>query len=98
MQQCLISILDEFSLYKDFINNRTQKDEESINRLFVEFLECFSSLGAEKLEYPNEFVTDVKLYKEGFAPILEKFKDIEIQYLMLSDFYDFCRLTKKYRK
>jgi len=54
-------------------------------------------LGAEKLEYPNEFINDVRLYHEGFAPLHRKFEDIETRYLMLSDFYDFVRLTKRYK-
>jgi len=61
------------------------------------FSECFKGLGAEKLEYSNEFINDVRLYHEGFAPLHRKFEDIEIRYLMLSDFYDFMRLTKRYK-
>jgi hypothetical protein len=61
-------------------------------------MECFKSLGAEKLDYPKEFINDVKLYHEGFKPLHQKFEDIEIRYLMLSDFYDFARLTKRYKR
>jgi len=61
-------------------------------------MECFATLKEEKLEYPKEFITDVRLYHEKFPPLLQKFEDIQIQYLMLSDFYDFARLTIKYKK
>ena len=88
MKECLNQILHEFE----------KRGKEQIDDIFLDFMECFSSLGAEKLEYPKEFILDVKLFGEGFAPTLKKFEDREIQYLMLSDFYDYCRLTKKYRK
>ena len=58
----------------------------------------FGKLKEEKLEYPKQFINDVRLLHEGFSPLLQKFDDIQIRYLMLSDFYDFARLTKKYKK
>jgi len=95
---CLSEICQEFEVLSEFLSSRSQKDTLKINKLFLEFLDCFSSLGAEKLEYPKEFQNDVKLYLEGHPILVKKFEDIEIRYLMLSDFYDFCRLTKKYKK
>ena len=88
MKECLNQILSEFE----------KRGKEKIDDIFLDFMECFASLGAEKLEYPNEFILDVKLFNENFEPTLKKFQDREIQYLMISDFYDYCRLTKKYKK
>jgi len=94
----LVNICETFEETTDFLSNRSQEKEEIVTKLFFEFLDCFSSLKEEKLEYPKEFQTDVKLYLQGYAPLKKKFEDIEIRYLMLSDFYDFCRLTKRYKK
>jgi len=69
-----------------------------VTKLFYDFLECFSSLKAEKLECPKKFQNDVRLYLQGHVILKKKFEDVEIRYLMLSDFYDYCRLTKKYTK
>ena len=96
MHPCLIQICHEFEPLKGFLTNRAQEQELLVNRLFVEFMECFNSLKEEKLDYPKEFIGDVQLYHEGFELLHKKFEDIEICYLMLSDFYDFARLTKKY--
>ena len=30
--------------------------------------------------------------------LVKKFQDVQMRYLMLSDFYDYVRLTKKYKK
>ncbi|WP_419769592.1 MAG: hypothetical protein ACNI3C_09625 [Candidatus Marinarcus sp.] len=98
MQKCLITICQEFEAIDDFLHQQTKEKEAIVNRLFIEFMECFSSIKEEKLQYPSEFVNDVRLYNEGFALVHEKFKDVQIRYLMLSDFYDFARLTKKYQK
>lgn len=95
---CLINICREFENISHFLKDRTQEKERLVNKTFLEFMECFKNLKEEKLEYPQEFITDVRLYHEGFHLVLEKFEDVEIQYLMLSDFYDFARLTKKYKK
>lgn len=78
----------------NFLHDKSEA--QKLDTLFNDFLSCFGELKHEKLEFPKEFQTDVKLYKEGFAPIIEKFKDKEIRYLMLSDFYDFCKITKKF--
>jgi len=66
------------------------------NRLFFEFVDAFAALKEEKLDYPQEFRNDVRLYQEGFEPLMKKFDDIQIRYLILSDFYDYVRITKKY--
>lgn len=98
MNKCLVTICETFEETRDFFSQRSLKKEELVTKLFFEFLECFSSLKAEKLEYPKEFQNDVKLYLQGHPILKKKFEDIEIRYLMLSDFYDFCRLTKRYKK
>jgi hypothetical protein len=98
VQACLTAICKEFETIKDFLKERSFGQEQTVTRLFFDFLDCFSSLQAEKLEYPKEFQNDVKLYLQGHPVLTKKFEDIEIRYLMLSDFYDFCRLTKRYTK
>ncbi|MEA1916309.1 MAG: hypothetical protein U9N42_02145 [Campylobacterota bacterium] len=97
MNRCLIEICKEFETLKGFLKNQDDEKREIVNRLFEEFIECFSSLKEEKLEYPKEFIGDVRLYNEGFELVHDKFRDVEIRYMMLSDFYDFARLTKKYK-
>jgi hypothetical protein len=97
MHTCLVSICKEFETIEDFLHHKNALSSQKVNALFLDFMECFKALGAEKLEYPNEFINDVRLYHEGFAPLHRKFEDIEIRYLMLSDFYDFVRLTKRYK-
>ena len=96
MNACLVNICEAFEETTDFLSNRSQEKETIVTKLFFDFLDCFSSLQAEKLEYPKEFQNDVKLYLQGHPILKKKFEDIEIRYLMLSDFYDFCRLTKRY--
>ncbi|RXJ60043.1 hypothetical protein [Candidatus Marinarcus aquaticus] len=98
MQECLKNICTEFEKLKGFLNGATSEQEQLVNTLFEKFMDCFEHLKAEKLEYPKEFINDVRLYNEGFEPIYKKFADIQIRYLMLSDFYDFARLTKRYIK
>jgi len=97
MHPRLIEICKEFETLQGFIQSPTPQKDEKANKLFYEFIDCFSELKGEKLEYPKEFRDDVRLYKEDYEPIIKKFKDIEIKYLMLSDFYDYVRITKKYR-
>lgn len=98
MTQCLVVICKEFEKIESFLNEQTIEKENKVNKLFINFMSCFKDLKEEKLEYPKEFVNDVRLFHEGFHPILEKFQDVQMQYLMLSDFYDFARITKKYSK
>ena len=97
MNECLVNICETFEEITDFFSDRTVEKEEIVTKLFFDFLECFSSLQAEKLSYPKEFQNDVKLYLQGHPILTKKFEDVEIRYLMLSDFYDYCRLTKKYK-
>lgn len=98
VNQCLVHICERFEKITDFLTHRSQEQEEIVSNLFLDFLDCFSSLQSEKLEYPKEFQKDVRYYLQG-EPIMKKqFEDIEFRYLMLSDFYDFCRLTKRYTK
>ncbi len=96
MHPRLVDICREFETLKGFLQEPTTQKEEKLDSLFFEFLDCFSELKGEKLEYPKEFRNDVRLYKEEFEPIIKKFEDKQIRYLMLSDFYDYVRLTKKY--
>ena len=98
MQECLVKICKEFENTKGFLQDKSDEKVELVNKLFFNFMECFSGLKAEKLSFPKEFIHDVKLYQEDFAPLVKKFEDIEIRYLMLSDFYDFARITKLYKK
>jgi len=96
MNPCLTQICQEFETLQGFLKHRTQEQESVVNKLFLDFMACFNILKEEKLDYPKEFIGDVRLYHEGFELLHQKFEDIEIRYLMLSDFYDFARLTKKY--
>ena len=82
----------------DFLTQRSQEQEKVVSNLFQDFVECFSSLQAEKLEFPKEFQKDIKFYQQGEPVMIKQFEDIEFRYLMLSDFVDFCRLTKRYIK
>ncbi|MEA2028764.1 MAG: hypothetical protein U9N49_07290 [Campylobacterota bacterium] len=97
MKPCLIAICQEFEKLKGFLNTPSDEQIALVDRLFFEFLECFSGLKEEKLEFPKEFAHDVSLYLEDFEPLVKKFEDKQIRFLMLSDFYDYARLTKKYR-
>lgn len=98
MHNSLIEICVEFEKLEGFLTNPTKTQVLLVDTLFLKFMNCFKDLREEKLDYPKEFVGDVRLFHEGFAPLLEKFEDIQIRYLMLSDFYDFARLTKRYKK
>ncbi|XPV69889.1 MAG: hypothetical protein ACNI25_04770 [Halarcobacter sp.] len=98
MQNCLVEICKEFETLKGFLKTPTKEQEETVNRLFYKFMECFPTIKEEKLEYPREFIDDVRLYNEGLEIVHKKFEDTQIRYLMLSDFYDFARVTKKYKK
>jgi len=97
LNQCLVGICERFEKINDFLTHRSQEQEEIVAQLFLDFVECFSSVGAEKLEYPKEFQKDVKYFSQGEPIMMKQFEDIEFRYLMLSDFVDFCRLTKRYK-
>lgn len=98
LDQCLVGICERFEKINDFLVYRSQEQEEIVIQLFSDFVECFSSMQAEKLEYPKEFQKDVKYFLQGEPVMMKQFEDTEFRYLMLSDFYDFCRLTKRYTK
>jgi len=98
VDQCLVRICERFEEIADFLVHRSQEKEEIVTKLFLDFLNCFSSLKAEKLEYPKEFQKDVKYYLQGEPIMMKQFEDIEVRYLMLSDFVDFCKFTKRYSK
>lgn len=98
MDQCLVHICERFERLTDFLRDKSPEEVEIVSNLFLDFIDCFSSLRSEKLEYPKEFQKDVKYFSQD-EPIMKKqFEDIEFRYLMLSDFYDFCKLTKRYIK
>jgi len=97
MKPCLVTICQEFEKLKGFLKEPSEEQLLLVDKLFFDFLECFSTLREEKLDFPKEFAHDVSLYLDEFEPLVKKFEDKQIRYLMLSDFYDFARLTKKYR-
>lgn len=98
MNECLHNICQSFEETTDFLTDRSETKAKIVTKAFYDFLECFSSLKEEKLEFPKEFQNDVSNYLKGNLGLLKKFEDVEMRYLMLSDFYDFCRLTKRYKK
>lgn len=98
VDQCLVRICERFETVTDFLTQKAPDQEEIVIKLFQDFVECFSSLQAEKLDFPKEFQKDVKFYLQCEPVMMEQFEDIEFRYLMLSDFVDFCRLTKRYTK
>lgn len=98
MNQCLVKICKEFESIQNFLQEPNDIKEHSINKLFQNFLVCFSSLKEEKFDYPREFAKDIHLYNDGSEPIIKKFEDVQMRYLILSDFYDYVRLSKKYKK
>lgn len=98
MHKCLNEICKEFENLSGFLKDPNEEKKELVNKLFYKFMECFPTIKEEKLEYPSEFTEDVKLYNEGLEIVHKKFGDIQIRYLMLSDFYDFARITKRYKK
>lgn len=97
MHNSLVEICKEFEKLKGFLNDPTKEKKELVNKLFYDFMECFPKIKEEKLEYPKEFIEDVRLFNEGLELVHKKFEDIQIRYLMLSDFYDFARITKRYK-
>lgn len=98
MRKCLVEICKEFENTKGFLQNKTQEKIKLVNKLFYKFMDCFASIKEDKLDFPEGFAYDVKHYNEGYEPMVKKFEDIDIRYLMLSEFYDFARLKKFYKK
>ncbi len=77
LNTCLVNICATFEEITDFFSDRSSEKEAIVTKLFFDFLECFSSLQAEKLEYPKEFQNDVKLYLQGHPILKKKFEDVE---------------------
>ena len=55
LDQCLVGICEKFEEITDFLAHRSQEHEAIVIQLFADFVEYFSSVGAEKLDYPKEF-------------------------------------------
>ena len=98
MHKCLVEICQEFETVEDFLTKPSEEKNELISSLFLDFMEGFPLIKEEKLAYPKEFIHDVSLFNEGNFMLVKKFQDVQMRYLMLSDFYDYARLTKKYKK
>ena len=98
MHKYLVEICQEFETIENFLTKPNEKNNELVNSLFSDFMECFPLIKEEKLAYPKEFIHDVSLFNEGNFMLIKKFQDVQMRYLMLSDFYDYVRLTKKYKK
>ena len=98
MQKCLVEICKDFENTQGFLRDKSTEKIAIVNDLFYRFMDCFATLKEEKLVFPEGFAYDVKHFNEGYGPMVKKFEDIEIRYLMLSEFYDFARLKKFYKK
>ena len=96
MQKCLVDICKKFESTSNFLRDKTDEKTTTVNSLFLKFIECFASLREEKLDFPKEFANDVSLYIDNNKALVEKFEDVEMRYLIISDFYDYCRITKKF--
>ncbi len=95
MNPCLINLCKEFEPLRGFLHDPAAHKQQQVRRLFLEFMRCFSSIQEEKLRFPREFQNDVRLFNAGDGPTIRKFEDVQLQYLLLSDFYDYCRLSKR---
>ena len=98
MEKCLEQICKDFEETKGYLKEPTPEKIELVNNIFHRFMDCFLHIGAQKLDFPKEFNEDVRLYNQGNEKLITKYKDVDIRYLMLSDFYDYARLTKLYKK
>lgn len=96
MQHCLEYICKEFEKVQDYLNTPTPAKEVIINNLFENFMHCFIEYPFEKKRYPKEFLDAANLYESGDTVILKRFEDIGMRYLLLSDFYDYVKITKLY--
>lgn len=94
MHPALYDCLNGFEQIKDFLTAKNREKEKKLDNVFEDFISCYASLKEEKLKYPKEFSTDVRLFREQNPSILKKFEDREMRFLMLSDFYDYCRIKK----
>jgi hypothetical protein len=68
------------------------------NNLFKNFMKCFLEYPFEKKRYPKEFLETANLYNDGDVVTLKRFEDIGMRYLLLSDFYDYVKITHLYQK
>jgi hypothetical protein len=98
MNRDLEIICKIFETTKGFMKNPTKKKCDMVEMLFESFMVSFSFLREEKLDYPQEFRDSVTAYNDENKITKDYFEDIEMKYLILSDFYDYARLTKKYIK
>lgn len=98
MKQCLYEICVEFEELQGFLTEKTDAKKDKVNQLFFRFVNCFSFLGEEKHAYPREFAADCALFVAGDSGVVDKFGDIEMRYLILSDFYDYARLKKLFTR
>ncbi len=98
MQQCLEYICREFEKVKDYLHRPTLEKERIIDNLFANFMQCFSEYPFEKKRYPKEFLEAANLYNAGDAVVRQRFADVGMRYLLLSDFYDYVKITHLDRK
>ena len=61
-------------------------------------MQCFSEYPFEKKRYPKEFLEAANLYNAGDAVVRQRFADVGMRYLLLSDFYDYVKITHLDRK
>ena len=98
MQHCLEYICREFEKVKDYLHAPSPVKELIINNLFENFMDCFGQYPFEKKRYPKEFLDAANLYNVNDPVILKRFEDIGMRYLLLSDFYDYVKITHLYHK
>ena len=98
MQQCLEYICREFEKVKDYLYHPSPAKGLIINNLFKNFMKCFLEYPFEKKRYPKEFLETANLYNDGDVVTLKRFEDIGMRYLLLSDFYDYVKITHLYQK
>jgi len=90
-----MKLLKNFTVYDAFLRDRSDADEHEITMLFDKVADEFENMQEEKLSYPNNFVRDLRLYKNKNTQIVEYFEDVEKRYLLLSDLYDYARIKGK---
>lgn len=98
MQQCLEYICKEFEKVKDYLHAPSPIKEHIINNLFENFMSCFMEYPFEKKRYPHEFLDVATLYNAGDSVVKKRFSDSGMRYLLLSDFYDYVKITHLYQK
>ena len=98
MQQSLEYICKEFEKVKDYLQVPTPEKEHIIDNLFADFMRCFVEYPFEKKRYPKEFLEAATLYNASDTVVRRRFEDIGMRYLLLSDFYDYVKITHLYGK